>query len=70
MKDDATPPSPLPVFGLRGDIQITGAGAKTGEGRVFSAVNKIEAQHGVEPHGAGHVMRGQGDRTDAFDHRG
>src|SRR5262249_11967436 len=43
--------------------------ATTRKGGVVAAVNHLKSQHAIEADRARHVVGGEGDGTDAFDHR-
>jgi hypothetical protein len=68
MEDDPAPECPGHLLGLGDEVEVTGAGAETCEGRGLTAVLQVEAEHGVELHRPRHIQGCQGDRTDALDH--
>src|ERR1700754_5106140 len=68
VEDRPPPPGPLPVVRLGGQIEIARTSTKAAESSIRSTVEEIEAKGGVEPYGASHVMGGESQRRDAFDH--
>lgn len=67
VKDDTSPPRPLPVGRFAGDVQIALADAEAGKGRVGPAIDQLETQRAIERDRTGHVVSGEGDRTDGLD---
>jgi hypothetical protein len=54
---------------LQDQVQEIAADAKAREARHFAAMDDFKSQHAVESHRSRHVVRRQGDRADARDHR-
>src|SRR5580700_2371757 len=69
VEDQSAPPRPLPPDRLQDQVQEIVAGAKAGKGGIRAAMDDREPQHAVKPDGTRHVVRRQGDRADAGDHR-
>jgi hypothetical protein len=64
-----TPPLPVPIAGLGGQVQVARPGTETGETGVLATMDEVEAQRSVEAHGAWHIVGSQGQRRDGFDYR-
>src|SRR5438093_458224 len=68
VKDQASPPAPPALGWLDDKVEKIGPGAKTGECRLFTAVEQLKPEHPVKLDGPPHVMRGERDGADALDH--
>jgi hypothetical protein len=69
IEDEAPPPRPLHLGRLKDQVEKIVAGAETGEACLLAAMDDRQIEETVKFDGAPHVVRRQGDRTDAFDHR-
>src|SRR5262249_23228811 len=69
VEDDASPPRPRPLGRLRDQIEIARSGPKARKRGVGAAVDHIEPQHAIEADRARHVVGGERDGADVFDHR-
>src|SRR3978361_2120907 len=69
MENRPSPPGPVPCVGLGRQVQIAWPSAETHETGVLTAINELEAECSIEAHGAPHVVCGQRDGRDTFDHR-
>src|SRR5262249_61990433 len=68
VEDDAAPPGPSLLIALGDEVEVARAGTKAGERRRFPAIEHVKSERGVEAHGALHVVGGECDGTDCFDH--
>ncbi len=68
VEDDTPPPGPVSFSGLGDEVEIAHSRPKAGERGVPSTVKHLEAQHAIETHCARHVVSGERNRTDAFNH--
>src|SRR5262249_34881382 len=68
VEDDTPPPGPISLGGLGDQIEIACSRAKARERSVASAVKHLEAQHAIEKHCARHVVSGERNGTDPFNH--
>jgi hypothetical protein len=64
----APPPGPLALGGLGDQIDEIVASTKAAEFRVLTPVEKLKPEHAVKPDSTPHVVCGQRDGADAFDH--
>src|SRR5437763_13852458 len=69
VEDQPAPPRPLLFWWLQDQVEEIAADAKAREARCLPAEDGFEPEHAVESHGARHVVRREGDRADASDHR-
>src|SRR6266436_641228 len=69
VEDDASPPGPRSLGGLGNQIEIARSSPKARKRRVVAAVDHLKSQHAIEADRARHVVGGERDGTDAFDHR-
>src|SRR5262249_15543556 len=70
VEDHASPPVPLALGRLRDEIDIAGSHPKARECSVLTAVNDLKSQHAIEADGLRHIVGGERDGADAFDHGG
>src|SRR5215469_7770535 len=49
IEDHASPPRPVPMMGLRDEIEIVRANAERGESCIVAAIHELEAELTVEP---------------------
>ena len=70
VEDHASPPGPLSLGRLRDEIEIAGSRPKARECCVLTAVNDLKSQHAIEADGPRHIVGGERDGADAFDHGG
>jgi hypothetical protein len=70
VKDDTSPPGPLSFCRLCHEIEETVSSPKACKCGVITATNDFKSQHAVKVDGARHIVRGERDGTDAFDHCG
>src|SRR6266850_1096160 len=68
VEDQAPPPGPLAFGRLKDQVEKIRPGAKTGELRLFTAIEHLKSQHAVKPDGSAHVMCGEGYGADVVDH--
>src|SRR6516225_4561514 len=66
----SSPPGPAALGRLDDQVDEIAASAKTAERRVLAAIQQFKLQHPVKPDGPPHVVCGEGDGADAFDHFG
>src|SRR5215469_5892822 len=66
----SSPPRPVALGRLDDQVDEIAAGAKTAEPRVLTAIQQLEPQHPVKPNSPLHVVGGERNGADAFDHRG
>src|SRR5258706_1786501 len=69
VEDDASPPRPGSARWLDNEVEIVRSRPKTGEGRVFTAMQNLKSQCPIEPDRAWHLVVGQCNRADTLDHR-
>src|SRR5262252_2760934 len=69
VEDDASPPRPRSLGGLGDQIEVARSGPKARKGGVVAAVKHLKSQHTIEADRARHVVGGERDGADAFDHR-
>src|SRR5262249_25986313 len=69
VEDDASPPRPRSLGGLGDQIEIARSGPEARKGGVVAAVKHLKSQHAIEADRAPHVVGGERDGADAFDHR-
>src|SRR5216683_584721 len=69
VEDQPAPPRPAPRGRLQDQVQEIVAGAKAGETSLLAAMDDREPRNAVKSDGTRHVVRRQGDRADAGDHR-
>src|ERR1700747_306157 len=69
VEDHSAPPRPLPRSRLCDQVHKIAAGLEAGEARVLTAIQHGEPEHLIESARTPHVVRREGDRADAFDHR-
>ena len=68
VEDGTTPPRPLAIDGLGREVEIAGADAEAGECVLGPAVSHIEAKGLIKTYRLFHVVGGQGDSIDGFNH--
>src|SRR6516225_5220151 len=64
----SAPPGPLALGRLGDQVDEIAAGAKTAKCRILTAKPQFKPKQAVKPDGAAHVVRGERDGVDAFDH--
>ena len=69
VEDGTTPPRPLAIDRLDSEIEIAGADAEAGEFVPGATVSHVEAKGLIKTYRLLHVVGGQGDSVDRFNHR-
>src|SRR5262245_65930952 len=69
VENDASPPGPRSLRGLGNQIEIVRSSPKARKRGVLAAIDHLKSQHAIEAHRARHVVGGERDGADAFDHR-
>src|SRR6516164_160231 len=69
VEDDTSPPGPRSLGRLGDQIEIAPSSPKARKRGLVAAVKQLKSQHAIEADRARHVVGGEGDGTDAFDHR-
>src|SRR6516225_9989877 len=69
VEDDASPPRPRSLGRLRDQIEVARSSPKARKRGVVTAVDHVKSQHAIEADRARHVVGGERDGADAFDHR-
>src|SRR5262249_10626834 len=69
VEDDASPPGPRSLGGLGDQIEVARSGPKARKRGVFAAIDHLKSQHAIEADRARHVVGGERDGADTFDHR-
>jgi hypothetical protein len=70
IEDDTPPPGPLSLGWSCDEIEKAGSSPKACKRRVITAMDDGESQHAVKSNGTRHIVRGQRDGPDAFNHCG
>src|SRR6266516_1212321 len=68
IENDTPPPRPVSLGGLRDQIEIARSRPKARERSLASAVQHLEAEHAIEMHCARHIVGGERNGTNAFNH--
>jgi hypothetical protein len=69
VKDNTSPPGPIPLDRLGDEIEITCSSPKARKRRVLTTISDFKSQHAIEANGTWHIVGGQRDGTNALDHR-
>ena len=68
VEDGTTPPRPLAIDRLGREVEIAGADAEAGELVLGATVSHVEAKGLIKTYRLLHVVGGQGDSIDGFNH--
>src|SRR5262245_45694191 len=69
VEDDASPPGPRSLGGLGDQIEVARSSPKARKRGVLAAIDHLKSQHAIEADRARHVVGGERDGADTFDHR-